>query len=336
MWVMPEAPPPQSFDASHLGEALLPALREACGGRLGPVEVFRSPFQHGGAMTGFSTWERDDGSRTKVMVKLPVGSIEHRWGVALGSYEHHRFECEEAICCPVPRVLASGTSVGGYDFAWIVVERLSSPGVISRPEEKHVHEILETLVEFQARAAAVPLEGAKKSPDWERLLERSREAARNGIVEDSKHWSEAIHKVQKVLPILRGKWERRAINAWCHGDLHLGNLLHRATAAGPTGQSVLVDLALVHAGHWVEDAIYFERQYWGHSDLLKGVKPASELARLRRERGLNANDNYPELANVRRVLMAACVPAAAEREGNAKYVAAALELLERLLPQVAK
>jgi hypothetical protein len=99
---------------------------------------------------------------------------------------------------------------------------------------------------------------------------------------------------------------------------------------------VLVDLALVHPGHWIEDAIYLERQYWGHSDLLKGVKPVSELARLRRERGLNANDNYPDLANVRRVLMAACVPAAAEREGNAKYVRAALELLDRLIPQVGK
>ncbi len=60
--------------------------------------------------------------------------------------------------------------------------------------------------------------------------------------------------------------------------------MHRQVAGGPVDGRhgcVLVDLALVHPGHWVEDALYLERQYWGHSDLLKGVKPASELARLR-------------------------------------------------------
>jgi hypothetical protein len=337
---MPESPPPRQTapaEASHLGESLVPALREVCGKHLGVVEFFRSPFQHGGAATGFSVWTNDDGSKVPVMVKMPVGSIEHRWSSGLGTFPDGQFACNEAVHCPVPRVLKAGTTLAGYDFAWLVVERLTSPGVISRPEERHVHEILETLVEFQSRAAAhAPLEPARKSPDWERIIERSREAARDGIVEDSQKWNEAIHRVQKLLPLLRVKWESRSVNSWCHGDLHLGNLLHRPLPDGSGLCSVLVDLALVHPGHWIEDAIYLERQYWGHSDLLKGVKPVSELARLRRERGLNANDNYPDLANVRRVLMAACVPAAAEREGNAKYVRAALELLDRLIPQVGK
>ena len=340
MSLMPESPPPRhvsSAEASHLGESLVPALREACGEHLGVVEFFRSPFQHGGAATGFSTWTNGDGSVLPVMVKMPVGAIEHRWTSALGSFADDRYGCDEAIRCPVPRVLKCGTTLAGYDFAWLVVERLSSPGVISRPEERHVHEILETLVEFQCRAAAqAPLEPARKSPDWDHIFERSRIAAKDGIVEDSQRWNEAIHKAQKLLPVLKAKWEARAINSWCHGDLHLGNLLHRSMPDGSGQRSVLVDLALVHPGHWIEDAMYFERQYWGHSDLLKGVKPVSELARLRRERGLHANDNYPELTNVRRVLMASCVPAAAEREGNAKYVRAALELLERLIPQVGK
>lgn len=269
------------------------------------------------------------------MVKLPVGSNEHRWTTNLGTYHGPDYTCDAAMRCPVPRVLQAGTTIGGYDFAWLVVERLTIPGVISRPEEKHVHEILETLVEFQWRAEQMaPIGPRKASPDWDRLIERSRQAARDGIVEDSQCWNDAIHKVQRVLPSLKARWEARAINSWCHGDLHLGNLLHRRV--GDDLCSVLVDLALVHPGHWVEDAMYFERQYWGHSDLLRGVKPATELARLRRERGLQANDNYPDVANVRRVLMAACVPAAAEREGNRKYVEAALDLLQRLLPQVAK
>lgn len=336
---MPESPPPQPStiaDARHLGEALVPALREACGQHLGALEFFQTPFQHGGAATAFSVWSHSDGSKVPVMVKMPVGAIEHRWTSALGSFSDADFECEAAMGCPVPRVLKSGTTLGGYDFAWLVVERLTSPGRISHPEERHVHEILETLVEFQRRALlTAPLEPARPSPDWAKIIERSRQAARDGIVEDSQHWSHSIHKVQKILPNLIARWESRRINSWCHGDLHLGNLLHRGSPQEEKC-SVLVDLALVHPGHWVEDALYFERQYWGHSDLLMGVKPASELARLRRLRGLDANDNYPELANVRRVLMAACVPAAAEREGNAKYVKAALELLDRLLPQVGK
>jgi hypothetical protein len=45
--------------------------------------------------------------------------------------------------------------------------------------------------------------------------------------------------------------------------------------------------------------------------------------------------DYGELANIRRVLMAACVPAVVDREGsNAKYLRHALDLIERLLPQI--
>jgi hypothetical protein len=97
-----------------------------------------------------------------------------------------------------------------------------------------------------------------------------------------------------------------------------------------------VDLALVHPGNWVEDALYLERQYWGHSELLHGVKPLSTLAKFRRERGLPTDECYADLATVRRVLMAACAPALIEREGNPKYLHAALDLIERFLPQAAK
>jgi len=79
-----------------------------------------------------------------------------------------------------------------------------------------------------------------------------------------------------------------------------------------------------------------ERQYWGHTELLHGVKPVSALAKLRRERGLPTDDQYAELCHARRVLMAACAPALLEREGNPKYLHAALELIERFLPQAVK
>jgi len=121
------------------------------------------------------------------------------------------------------------------------------------------------------------------------------------------------------------------LDTWCHGDVHPGNVLRR----GEHGQLVLIDLGLVHPGHWIEDALYLERQYWGHEDWLGGVKPVSILGRLRREAGLPMDGDYGELANIRRVMMAACVPAVVDREGsNTKYLRHALDLIERLLPQI--
>jgi hypothetical protein len=48
------------------------------------------------------------------------------------------------------------------------------------------------------------------------------------------------------------------------------------------------------------------------------------------------DDHYPQLANIRRVLMASCAPAMMEREGDKAYLHAALEVLERFLPQVVR
>ena len=141
--------------------------------------------------------------------------------------------------------------------------------------------------------------------------------------------------VQRALPVLKAKWASRGIHTWCHGDLHPANVLRRAPSpASPTGECVLIDLAMVHPGHWVEDAVYLERLYWGRSELLHGVKPVSHLAKIRREMGIQTDDNYAELAAVRRVLMAGCVPAYATFEGHPKYTHAALEILEQYLPQV--
>ena len=58
------------------------------------------------------------------------------------------------------------------------------------------------------------------------------------------------------------------------------------------------------------------------------------LAKLRRERGLPADDHYGELAMIRRVLMAACGPVLVAREGSFQYLHAALGMIERYLPQV--
>ena len=98
---------------------------------------------------------------------------------------------------------------------------------------------------------------------------------------------------------------------------------------------MLIDLAFVHTGHWVEDAVYLERQFWSHPEQLHGVHIVSLMAKCRRDNGLSTDGDYGAVANLRRLLMAAVVPAHLRSEGSPRYVHAALEVVERLLPQVA-
>jgi aminoglycoside phosphotransferase (APT) family kinase protein len=175
------------------------------------------------------------------------------------------------------------------------------------------------------------------------LIERGRAMCREHTLAEYSRWHDALRKVHKALPALRARWEARPISSWCHGDLHPGNVLRRKfgegeqLAAGGLALSppcVLIDLALVHPGHWMEDALYFERQFWGHADKLGGVKPVSVIAAMRRAAGLTTDEHYDQLANARRVLMAACAPAMMQREGSPRYLHTALEMIEVLLPQV--
>ncbi len=330
----PPTPVPHAADSHSLGPSLAPLLSEACGGRLSEIEWFRSAWQHGGASTGFATWRFDHGPPVPVMVKLPVGAIEYRWTVSLGGPGTTDPEP------PTPRVLASGEVLGGYDLAWLVVERLDGQPLSQCLSEQSVLDLLHAAADFHdAAQSARPVDGTPPSHDWEGLIAKARELTRKGSISEHQHWNDLLKKVQKALPVLLRKWGSRRIHTWCHGDLHPGNALRRLSPASEAARArhgcVLVDLALVHAGHWIEDAVYLERLYWGKPEHLHGVKPVSILARLRRERGLAGDDGYAELAVVRRVLMAACVPAYAEKEGHHKYTHAALELLEHALPQAA-
>jgi hypothetical protein len=339
--------PNANHDTHDLAISLGPALIAHCSGRLGPIEWFRAAWQRGGAATGFSTWDLGLGQRVGVIVKFPVSPCEHRWTTALGTIRHDSWHEPASLTKPTPRVVASGLELGGYDLAWIITERLQGPTLSSHLTENAVLDLLSAAAGFQAAAMeAAPLGERPPSPPWERTLDHARENCRAGGIHDSQRWNEALKKVQKALPTLKARWDARPINAWCHGDLHPGNALRRplSTDNGPTvnGNSggrqmcVLIDLALVHAGHWIEDALYLERQFWGHGEPLHGVKPLTMFAKFRRDRNLPTDDQYPDIANIRRVLTAACAPALIEREGNPKYLHAALELIERTLPQVLK
>ncbi len=311
-------------DGHGIAASLGPALVEHCGGKLSSIEWFRSTWQHGGAATGFATWHENGSDPLAVVVKLPIGPVEHRWTQWLSGAEPG---------APTPRVIACGSSVGGYDLAWMVVERLDGHTLTHGWCKASLDDLLKVAAAMQARAAAAaPVGSAPPTPDWERLIARARELARTSDLPEAQHWNEVEKRVQKVLPRLASRWEARPIDSWCHGDLHPGNAMRRRG----NGACVLIDLALVHAGSWVEDAVYLERQFWGRPDALFGVHPVSDLARYRRELGLRTEGDYGALANIRRVLMAACAPAYLSRDGHPKYLHAALETIDRLLPQVAR
>jgi hypothetical protein len=302
-----------------------PVLRDQTGARLSEIEWFRSAWQRSGAATGFATWTHDNGSQEPVMVKLPIGPVELRWTVAMGTCP----DGDDPAALPCARVLAGGDELSSFDLAWVITERLQGPPMSKELGPEAATEILKAAADFQARALRCNFTKAlPKEPDWEARIHRSRDLARAGAIAESQRWNEAIRRVQKSLNVLIARWAKRELTDWCHGDLHPGNALRRKS-----GRScVLVDLALVHAGHWIEDALYLERQFWGHESKL-GLKPLSVLARLRRERGLPTCGNYAELAHVKRVLAAAAAPAAIEREGNPAYLHAALDVIEQSLPQ---
>jgi phosphotransferase family enzyme len=318
--------PNGNHDGRSLGETLGPALLEQCAGKLRDLAWFRSSWQRGGAATGFATWH-DGGQTSPVMVKLPVGPLEYRWTIQLSS---------PATATSTPRVLASGTAIDGYDLAWLVVERLGTQTLTHGWCQHSLECLLRSAAQMQARAAAAAPIGAKPSEfDWDRLLHRARSLIRESALPEAQHWNEAVKRVQKVLPILAQRWAARPVDSWCHGDLHPGNAMWRGGGDAKAPACVLIDLALVHAGHWVEDAVYLERQFWGRSDQLFGVHPVSLLARYRRELGLPTTGDYGALANLRRVLMAACAPVWVAGEGHPRYLHAALDTIDKLLPQVA-
>ena len=322
---------PSTSSSHSLAESLGPALRASCSGQLGPIEWFRVSWQHGGAATGFSVWTTTSGRKIKVLVKLPIGPVELRWTRALGLVQETVFESDGPCTHPTPRVLACGSELGGYDIAWIVTERLAPTTLSHELNESAIQDMLAALDGFhQAAFRHAPVEGQPTRENWELLLDKSRQAARTGDVPQSQRWNEAVKRVQKILSPMVTRWEHRPLNTWCHGDFHGGNALRRY---GHSGGCVLIDLALVHPGHWLEDALYLERQFWARPELLHGIKPVTVLGRMHRERGMD-DPGYVDLANVRRVLMGSSELSFVSAEGHPKYLHACLEMVERLLPQL--
>ncbi len=330
---MTGSPPPAASGlllgaSSHdLGPSLEPQLKEACKGALQDVRWFRTDWQRGGAATAYAKHVTVGGEVLDVVVKLPVGPREYRFLTGLGETD-----------APTPRVVFHGLELGGYDFAWVVMERLPGNPLSASVSKQTFHQLTEAAARVQMRAGEKwALSEAENPFNWTFLLDKAKEAIRNNHPKEEHEWAGLIRHTHRVLPTLVTMWNARAINSWCHGDLHAGNAMLRPENSpwGAAG-TILFDMGEVHPGHWVEDAVYLERQYWGKPEVLDGAKPLSLLAKARKALGLDCSDDYAMVANVRRLLMASVAPAFMHREGNPKYLHAAREIAERLLIMLGK
>ena len=302
---------------------LLPTLRMACDGHLGDVSWFRADWQRGGASTGRSTWTVPGGEDREVVVKFPVIPRELYWT--------RRLQCPDGgLPAVVPQILASGTTLGSYDLAWIVMERLPFGPLGLRWHKDHIDRVAAAAARFQAETVELPVDAVRERvEDWEELLDQTRVSLRDNHIASTPAWTDAVKQVQKLQGTLASRWRARDTTHWIHGDLHLANALSRDSVQ--SGEVVLIDLAEVRPGHWTEDAVYLERQLWGRPDRLDATRPVRAMARARRKLGLVVRDDAHELADVRRILMAATAPAFLATEGHPKHLAGALKQLQEAL-----
>lgn len=313
-------------DPTWLGSELGPALVECCDGRLGDLRFFRTDWQQGGAATAFGTWRDGAGPQREVVIKAPVGPVEHRFTTALASVES-----------PTPRLAASGTVLGAYDLAWLVIERLPGDPMSHAATKQDVADVIAAAAGFYSSAleALGPPTTGPKLADWHGLVERARAAVHENHIPEQQRWKESLKKAVKALDALVAAWRAEPIRFWRHGDLHLGNAMRRP-AGSPWGEPgcVLIDLARVEPGHWVADAVYLERVHWGRPEALHKIKPVGAIAKALKSRGVDPGEGYQELAVVRRALTAACTPAFLQLEGSPQRLTAALDVLERSLAAV--
>lgn len=319
------SPEPMQNDAAvqPFGSALGPVLLDICQGRLTDLAWFRTDWQRGGALTGYANWTDDHGIPHPAVIKLPVPPTEYRWLLQLSSDD------------VTPRVYAHGSALGGYDLAWIVMERLPHGPLGSKWGPGCFDLLAEAAANFYARARLIPLGDPSAPRDWAGQLKRARQNITKESIPDSQRWRKVLKQAGKQLPGWLDTWHARDTGYWCHGDLHLGNAMSRTPPPTPgnkpDGPAVLFDLASVQPGHWVEDAVYLEHLYWANRSALQNQKPGKLIAGYLRDYGLAPGNNWPELANIYRALLAMVVPTHLSAKGGSPHAAAALEVLERLV-----
>ncbi len=306
-----------TLGAGSFGTMLEPVLRSVCDGRLSEVGWFRTDWQRGGAVTGYATYRDDEGVGRPVVVKMPVPPCELQWMLALQRFDD-----------VVPKLFAGGEVLGGYDMAWVVMERLGFGPLGTAWGGKEFDLLIEALGRFYLAASEFPINKEHDDHrDWGAILNHARRSVRDHALPEPQRWSKAIKKAHRKYKDWVTIWNDRPMDHWCHGDLHLGNAMTRCEPPG--GPAVLFDLAKVCVSHWVQDGVYLEHLYWGRPGDLDGHKLCKELAHHRKKIGLPVDSDWAELAQAKRALLAMSVPAKLDLDGNAHYVRGALEVLER-------
>ena len=178
---------------------------------------------------------------------------------------------------------------------------------------------------FYSAAERFPVTGEAQQRDWEALFEQARQAVRDKAVPEPQRWSRALKKAHRKLGKWTRTWADRPVEGWCHGDLHLANALSR----DPAGPALLIDFARTRAGHWLEDAVYFEHLYWARRHRLGGRKLCRQIAHERKRRGLPVEKNWAQRAEAKRALLAMSTPAQLRYDGDPAHLAAALAVLEQ-------
>lgn len=310
----PDASESRSSSLKPLGETFNKLLIQTTQNKLEPVHWFRTDWQRGGALTGYSHWLHE-GKRVPVVVKLPVPPAERDWLRHLHKYDH--------VC---PNLYAHGDTLGGYDFAWVIMERLPH-GPLGLQWEGHEFDLLlDAAGRFYDATRDVPLTGQPPSQDWGAILHRSRQNIHLHAMPMAQRWAAALKHAKRKLNTWLDIWNNRTITGWCHGDLHLGNAMTRLPP--PQGPALLLDFALTRPGHWVEDAVYLEHLFWARSKRLGGRQLCAMLAKQRHQYNLPVDADWPRLATIKRKLLALSVPCMLQHAGEPVHLKACLDVLE--------
>jgi hypothetical protein len=305
----------KSMIPSSLASSLEPVLIKQTQNQIQDIHWFRTDWQRSGAATGFATWNDLDGETSDVVIKFPVVERELRWT-----------RCMQDANGVAPKLYASGEQLNGYDLAWMVIERFPIGPLGKHWKISNIKRIADAAARFTNSASAFPIDQEGRREDWKSLLQTAKNSVRENHIQDEGNWKKLHSLLFKRLGGLLEQWRARRIDQWLHGDLHLANAMCRSSE--PEAEVSLIDLAEVHAGHWIEDAVYLERQLWGHKTRLKASKPIHAMAAARKKLGMRVDDNYNELVDIRRVLLAATAPAFMQSEGDPRYLASCLQQLQ--------
>lgn len=303
--------------AGFFGAELEPVLRDACQNRLSPIRWFRTDWQRGGALTGNATWDGPQGP-VDVVVKLPVPPLELAWLRQLQ-------DGPDPILAPI--LHDHGTTLRGYDMAWVVMERLPHGPIGSKWDGAEFDLLTEAAVRFYAvSATSSPAWEGSGDANWAEILDTARRCLKPHQIPSSQRWQRALRQADRRLKGWLEIWSTRPRREWCHGDLHFANVMTRRPP--PEGPGVLIDFARARPGHWVEDTVYFEHLFWSRRAALGGRKPCSLVARRRKQTGLPVDENWPQLASIRRAMLALTTPLTLSVHGQPGHIEAALEVLE--------